>query len=88
MQLPVTCQKLTSDLTCLIQTHLLDSNRVLSLNEDLFDAGLESMGVMQLLLQLEEKFGVVVPDADVTRANFQSIQALGALIERLRNPLP
>ena len=42
------------------------------------------MALMQLVLLLEEGFGVVVPDSDICRANFQSVRQLAHLVrERL-----
>lgn len=53
-------------------------------DSDLYAAGLDSMAMMQLVLLLEEKFGVVVPDSDICRANFQSVRQLARLVrERL-----
>lgn len=50
---------------------------------DLFEAGLDSMGMMQLIILLEENFGVPIPASEVTRANFSSIRALSQLMMRL-----
>lgn len=47
---------------------------------DLFEAGLDSMGVMQLVMVLEERFGKKVEPAELSRANFRSGEALAALI--------
>lgn len=47
---------------------------------DLFSAGLDSMGIMQIVLLLEERFGCTVQPADLTRQNFSSAVALAALI--------
>lgn len=47
---------------------------------DLFDAGLDSMGIMQMVLLLEERFHFTVQPTDLTRQNFSSAAALAALI--------
>jgi acyl carrier protein len=47
---------------------------------DLFEAGLDSMAIMQLLLLLEERFGVAIPAGSVSRANFQTTKAISALL--------
>lgn len=46
----------------------------------LFSAGLDSMGIMQIVLLLEERFSCTVQPADLTRQNFSSAAALAALI--------
>ena len=41
---------------------------------------------MQLIIQIEEKLGLVIGDSHVTRENFASVAALAALVERLGDP--
>jgi acyl carrier protein len=45
------------------------------------DLGLPSMKAMQLLMDIEEKFGVAVPDDDFVGAG--SLDELAALVDRL-----
>ena len=79
-------QKLKTQLMELVEGHLVGFGRNLSAEEDLFEAGLESMGIMQLIIQIEEKLGLVIGDGHVTRENFASVAALAALVERLGDP--
>ncbi len=61
-------------------------DRVLSLDpafgkdDDLYAAGLDSMAIMQLLLAVEEEFGVPLPVESVSRKNLSSVSALAELI--------
>ena len=80
---PIANQKLKTELMQLVEGHLVDFGRTLSAEDDLFNAGLESMGIMQLIIQIEERLGIVIGDADVTRDNFASVTALAALVVRL-----
>lgn len=48
---------------------------------DLFEAGLDSLRVMQLLVFIEEKFGVHLPDHEVTPERIGSIESLSSWIE-------
>ena len=51
--------------------------------DDLLATGvLDSLGLMQLVMFLEEKLGVKVPDEDVVIENFKSVDALQAYLER------
>lgn len=51
-------------------------------DEDLFASGvLDSLGVLQLVLFLEEQFGVKVPDEDVVLENFQSLDAMARYLD-------
>lgn len=47
---------------------------------DFFEAGLDSMGVMQLIMYLEERFGKKVEPTELSRDNFRSGNALAALV--------
>ena len=45
--------------------------------------GLDSIGFVELRVQCEERFGVVVGDDDFIPDNFASIKTVAALMERL-----
>ena len=47
---------------------------------DLFTAGLDSMAVMQLVVAVEDRYGVELGPADLTRANLATPITLAALI--------
>jgi len=66
-----------------IRERIVELDQGFSVEADLFEAGLDSMGIMQLLLVIEEQFGVVLSPADLTRINFQTARKIAALI-RLR----
>jgi acyl carrier protein len=51
---------------------------------DLLEAGLDSMGIMRLVVFIEERFGVTVPDEEITPENIGSLSAVARLIERHR----
>lgn len=52
---------------------------------DLFASGLvSSMFAMQLVVYLETTFGVTVDGPDLTLDNFRTVDAMTALVERLR----
>jgi len=49
---------------------------------DLRAAGLTSVGAVNLMLAVEAAFGIALPDAELTPANFKSIEAIEALVRR------
>lgn len=53
-------------------------------DDDLLAAGLDSMGIMRLVLFVEEKFGVVLPDTEVEPVNLHSINVIEQWILRHR----
>jgi acyl carrier protein len=53
----------------------------------LLDEGiLDSMGLMQLRMFIEDSLGVRVPDEEVMPDNFQDVASIEAMVERLRGP--
>jgi acyl carrier protein len=59
-------------------------NAKLDPDQDLLSAGiLDSLGILQLVAFVEEKFGIKIPDEDVVFENFMSINALVSYLEKL-----
>ncbi len=69
-----------NELIDLIRTDILDTAEPLTPQSDLFAAGLDSMGIMQLLLAIEDRFGVAIDPADLSRENFATAEKIAALI--------
>ncbi|HYF07524.1 MAG TPA: acyl carrier protein [Acetobacteraceae bacterium] len=51
--------------------------------DNLFDAGLSSMATVNVMLALEERFGVEIPDRLLTRRSFESIGAIRSMLQEL-----
>ncbi len=51
-------------------------------NENLIEAGLDSMAIMRLVMFIEERFNVTLPDNEIEPENIQTIQALQQWILR------
>ena len=49
-------------------------------SDDLLDAGLDSMGIMRLIMFIEDKYGITLPDTEIEPENVQSFDALEAWI--------
>lgn len=47
--------------------------------------GLDSLDALQLVMLIEERFGVTVPEGEPGRAVFASVNALADFVERARN---
>ncbi len=45
-------------------------------DENLLEAGLDSMGIMRLIMFAEQTFGVTLPDTEIEPDNVQSLNAL------------
>jgi acyl carrier protein len=64
----------------IIQNEILESSKTLTPESNLFEAGLDSMAIMQLLLHIEDHFQVSLDPADLSRENFQTASKITALI--------
>ena len=51
--------------------------------DSLFDAGLSSMATVNVMLALEDRFGVEIPDRLLSRRSFESIAAIRAMLAEL-----
>lgn len=45
-------------------------------DDDLLEAGLESMGIMRLIMFIEHTFTVTLPDSEIAPENLQTFNAL------------
>ena len=59
----------------------------LGLDEDLLGQGiLDPMGIMKLILYIEETFGIKVEDEEIIPENFQSLNSLVAFVgQKMQN---
>lgn len=70
------------ELLALIGERLLVLPKDFSASDDLQEAGLDSMAIMQLLVLLEEKYEVSLPDAALSIENFSSAEKLARLLQK------
>jgi acyl carrier protein len=55
-------------------------------DDDLLQAGLDSMGIMRLIMYIETTFGVTLPDTEIEPENVQTFNALERWILRHKQP--
>ncbi len=53
--------------------------------DDLLEAGLDSMGIMRLIMFIEDEFGVTLPDTEIEPDNIGSFNALDNWIKKHKN---
>ena len=70
-----------------IKDELLKGRKVdLKPEDDLLSAGiLDSLGILQMVAFIEERFGYQVPDEDVVFENFVSVEALTNYLKSAQN---
>jgi acyl carrier protein len=59
-------------------------NRAIEPADDLRDAGLTSMDMVNLVLAVESEFDLMIPESSITPANFRSVAAISSLIGALQ----
>ncbi len=59
--------------------------RNVGIEDDLYDAGLSSLATVNVMLAIEEQFGVEFPDRLLTRRSFQSVSSLTDVVESLKS---
>ena len=62
-------------------------SRAITPADDLRDAGLTSMDMVNLVLAVETEFDVMIPESSITPANFRSVAAISSLIGTLQHPV-
>lgn len=64
--------------------HILEPQEPIAPDTDLFSMGLDSMAMMQLLLQIEERFRLTINPAEMTRDRFATASALAGFLGEKR----
>ena len=59
---------------------LLLRDEPLGLDDDVFDAGFDSMSLSRLLVFIEERFGVVIPDEDVVIDDIATLNSMARFV--------
>ena len=57
--------------------------RPVSIDDQLTEAGLSSIDMVDLMLAIEAEFDIMIPASQITSANFRSISTIEALIVRI-----
>lgn len=59
-------------------------SRAIAPGDDLRDAGLTSMDMVNLVLAVESEFDLMIPEGSITPAHFRSVAAISSLIGALQ----
>jgi acyl carrier protein len=74
--------EITSDavLSLILEQQIVESDEPVTTSTDLFALGMDSMAMMQLLLHIEDRFGIAVTPGEMTRDRFSTAAALAAFL--------
>ncbi len=66
-----------------LENNLLSADVNIDANTDLKQAGIDSFSTIEIILFIERKFGVVIPDDKLIPDNFKTLQALSSTVQSL-----
>ena len=64
---------------------LFDDSAELADDDPLFPDVIDSLGVMELVTFVEERYGIAIDEDELLVDNFRSLSAIGELIDRKRD---
>ena len=79
---PADPKTVETELKALLQEQLPSLPADFSSSSDLFQCGLDSVGIMHLLIAIEDRYGIRLPDAEMSRKNLSTLGSLAALLVR------
>lgn len=68
----------------LLTEQILEPEEPITPEADLFALGLDSMALMQLILQIEVRFGLTISPAELSRDHFATAEALAGFLSKKR----
>lgn len=77
-------QEFADALTAFVNANIMARGRPITPDDDFESAGVDSMGLLKVLLFIEERFGFWLPDEDLVEDNVASSRALAEYICRQR----
>lgn len=73
-----------SVLSLILEQQIIESAEPVTVSTDLFALGMDSMAMMQLLLHIEDRFGIAITPGEVTRDHFATAAAMAQLLAKRR----
>lgn len=70
----------------ILSREILENRPDLDDRTDLFEAGMDSLGTMQLLVRIEQRFGIQLPAARLTRENASTVAGWVKLMQEAALP--
>lgn len=68
-----------------IEENILSGDVKIDASTNLKHAGIDSFSTVEIILFIERKFGVMIPDDKLIPDNFKTLQALSGIVQELLN---
>lgn len=72
----VSKEQLVQDVTAYLRQRFLATGAVFSTEMLFADAGIDSIAIVEVVMHMEEEFGIVIPTDELTGDNLQSLDSL------------
>lgn len=72
-----------SDIITFLVNNIVAPNTVITATTVVRDIGIDSFSIVEIILFIERKYGVVIPDDKLVPENFRTIQALSIVVNSL-----
>lgn len=74
---------ITEEIKKYIQQHILDASVHIEAGTDLKQAGIDSFSTVEIILFIERRFGVTIPDEKLIPDNFKTLLSLAETVQEL-----
>jgi acyl carrier protein len=76
-------ESIETDIITFLVNNIVAPNTVITATTVLRDIGIDSFSIVEIILFIERKYGVVIPDDKLIPENFRTIQALSIIVNTL-----
>lgn len=81
----MTPETIESNIITFLVNNIVAPNTIITNTTILRDIGIDSFSIVEIILFIERKYGVVIPDDKLVPENFRTIQALSVIVKTLIN---
>ena len=68
-----------------IETNILSATVRINADSNLQQAGIDSFSTVEIILFIERRFGVMIPDEKLVPENFRTLKALSLVVQEMLN---
>jgi acyl carrier protein len=73
-------ETIIGDIKKYIEKNIMAEDIIIDDDTELQDAGIDSFSIVEIILFIERKYGVVIPDDKLVPENFKTLQALSLTV--------
>jgi acyl carrier protein len=78
----MTQKEIEKELLHFLKTSILAEKVDLSETDELRTIGVDSFSIVEIILFIERKFGLIIPDNQLLPENFKSVESIASLISK------